>query len=635
MTRNRLAAVVAFVLFLVLTSTGVSNAYWSSHATARASVQAASVASNCTNVATLLNGSFEAPVITESWYRNVPAADVPGWDTTDPVGIEVWKSAGGGGVTTPAGNQFVELNASKAGTLSQSIATAPGQTLSWSLLHRGRAGTDVMEVRLGTSTTTGTLQASLSDGLTWGRHSGTYVVPAGQTTTVLSLTAVSTQDGNISVGNFLDDISVGTGPCLTATTTLTNITSPGTSPRVGDTVEYATTVTNKGGAPSAATRLTGTLPVGLNFQTVQPVGTAEYVASSRTFTARLGLDASATTGGAVAPAERATFTLRAVVATTAAQTTFTYAAGTGIAVTYVDPLAPQWPMTVKPDRVVSTIAAAADLVTTHVVTNASQIPGGSSAPQWTITLRNAGPQSATGAKVRVVLPAGLSSAPVGSSGVTCAAVTGMTRTWDCAAGTMGINTTKSIIVTEPIPSTYTGGTSLAVTATASGTLYDHQPANNSSTGTVTVTHPVNTTSHYQIQTMAATTEKCLDAYWGGTVSGTALAAWVCQTAATEKSQQRWNFTRTADGFYAVKRHGFDIFWQAAPGGVGTSVSLQSRNTTEPLQQWSIQPTSTAGHYQFVNRASGLCLASDAGTAAMATCDAGSPTQRFTIADVGL
>jgi hypothetical protein len=80
-------------------------------------------------------------------------------------------------VPAGAGSQFAELNASQASTLYQDVATTPGQTLRWELLHRGREGVDVMAVhiaapatRQGTATRQGPL---ISDGNTaWGKHSG-------------------------------------------------------------------------------------------------------------------------------------------------------------------------------------------------------------------------------------------------------------------------------------------------------------------------------------------------------------------------------------------------------------------------------------------------------------------------------
>ena len=44
------------------------------------------------------------------------------------------------------GNQFAEINAEAYGSLYQDVLTAPGTELNWSLMHRGRWGTDTMAV---------------------------------------------------------------------------------------------------------------------------------------------------------------------------------------------------------------------------------------------------------------------------------------------------------------------------------------------------------------------------------------------------------------------------------------------------------------------------------------------------------
>ena len=86
----------------------------------------------------LVNGSFELPEIPAKSYRLLNQRDVPGWDTTATDDkIELW-STGFGGVTAPEGNQFAELNATQPSELYQVVATAPGETLTWSLLHRAR-----------------------------------------------------------------------------------------------------------------------------------------------------------------------------------------------------------------------------------------------------------------------------------------------------------------------------------------------------------------------------------------------------------------------------------------------------------------------------------------------------------------
>lgn len=298
----------------------------------------------------------------------------------------------------------------------------------------------------------------------------------------------------------VDGIADGAGPCLVTNTTLTNITSPSTPPRVGDVLEYTTTVTNTGGAPSGLTRLSGMIPDGLTFQ-AGSLGTtggsqsdaagddhAEFAASSSTFTARLGVGATATSGGTIAPAGSETFTLRGVVfAHSAAQKTISYAQAT---VSYTDSRAPLWTASAALVPVASTIPGATDLVTTQVVTNPSVVPGGTNAPRWTITVTNNGPRVDNGLVVRVVLPAGLASPSVTGPNA-CRAVAGMTRTFDCDPGTLSVGASRSIIVQGAVPSTYSGDTSLSVTATVRGSIYDFQPANDTSTGTVTVVFPAN------------------------------------------------------------------------------------------------------------------------------------------------
>ncbi len=109
-----------------------------------------------------------------------------------------------------------------------------------------------MQVLIGSSYSTLEPIRTISDGTSaWGRYSGAYVVPAGQTTTELAFRAISTATGDLTVGNFMDDVSFGSGPCLTSAATVSNLTNPGsTAYHVGDVVQYSTTVSNIGSALS-------------------------------------------------------------------------------------------------------------------------------------------------------------------------------------------------------------------------------------------------------------------------------------------------------------------------------------------------------------------------------------------------
>jgi gliding motility-associated-like protein len=166
------------------------------------------------------NGSFEitTPVLALNSFTFFPAQLVQDWQTTENFNgypeIEIWSS-GWNGVAAPAGsgNQFAELNAYTAGALYQTFClNGMGGTISWSVKHRGRQGVDVAAVRFGSTLANALASpaiATLTDGnAAWGTYSGTITIPFGQTTYVMAFQAVSSAGGNVSVGNFIDDVHV-------------------------------------------------------------------------------------------------------------------------------------------------------------------------------------------------------------------------------------------------------------------------------------------------------------------------------------------------------------------------------------------------------------------------------------------
>ncbi len=130
----------------------------------------------------LLNGSFEEPVITgdnydKSGHPQIPAGDVPAWQTTEAKGnieignvtvsknvekqkwvkghwegrkwvdghyetyteIEYYYTAKSYNVSDAKdGKQFAELNAESESSLYQDVLTTPGATMYWGLSHRAR-----------------------------------------------------------------------------------------------------------------------------------------------------------------------------------------------------------------------------------------------------------------------------------------------------------------------------------------------------------------------------------------------------------------------------------------------------------------------------------------------------------------
>ncbi|KAB1153138.1 hypothetical protein F7018_17480, partial [Tenacibaculum aiptasiae] len=155
------------------------------------------------------NGSFESPALASTGFRQRNEDDVPGWDTTDPSNrIEIWYN-NFLGVTPHDGVALAELNARNAGALYQEYCTEPGDVINWSVAHRGRIGEDEASVRIGGDLATAPVVETMKDGTSaWGVYSGTYVVPAGQSTTIIAFEAVSTATGNLSVGNLIDNVQI-------------------------------------------------------------------------------------------------------------------------------------------------------------------------------------------------------------------------------------------------------------------------------------------------------------------------------------------------------------------------------------------------------------------------------------------
>ena len=225
--------------------------------------QAASAGACGTGSTALENGGFEVPGTAPGTFNIYDASLVPPWNTTDDSnGIEIWGD-GFNGVPAFEGANFAELNANTAGTLYQDIVTEPGSTLTWTVRHRAREGTDVMRILIGDSATADVfsdtgwneISADISDDTTaWGTTSDEYVVPAGQVCTRFAFRAVSTGSGSPSVGNFLDGIEFV-------------VTAPA-SPTPSATEAPVVTVPPTDGLPSVARSEGGALPAILGLMAV-------------------------------------------------------------------------------------------------------------------------------------------------------------------------------------------------------------------------------------------------------------------------------------------------------------------------------------------------------------------------------
>jgi uncharacterized repeat protein (TIGR01451 family) len=499
---TRIAAVIGVVTFLVLAGTTASLAYWSSQAATHTTVSASSLSTNCTNPVMLVNGGIELPVTTGGIENK---ATIPGWSiapvSSNPT-YEIWRNYDG--ATAAVGSQFLELNGNGPDTLYQEVSAAPGQVLTWSVLHRGRWGNDTMYVAIdpaGSSSytyqiPTGASATAITTGTgTWKRYSGVYVVPASQAANVKTRFALvpgtttqsngSTSVTDRSVGNLVDDISFGSGPCLSSVAAF-----PGTTVTPGAETEITTTITNTGGAIANGTMFSAPLPAGTTFVAGSisvSAGAGSYDAGSNTIKAGLGFGGSATVGGTVAPGVAITVKFKVAVPLSAAGSTLAFTSSTS----YVDAAVPQWPLAVASAPVSVTVAQIADLVTTLTSSRMSNV--NPRIAEWVFTVANQGGVAANSVSVALSLSRSLTdgNAPNntprafqwlnGATWSNCSGTSSTSRT--CGIGNLAAGASVQLrIQGTPYTSerTYTG------TAAASTSTAQASTTNDTASGTLTV-----------------------------------------------------------------------------------------------------------------------------------------------------
>ncbi|MFJ4624163.1 hypothetical protein [Streptomyces sp. NPDC088812] len=371
----------------------------------------------------LVNGGFEEPSVTN--YEVLPDASqtqaakwVPGWLTTasDHM-IELWRS-GFNGVPAAEGAQFAELNANQVSTLYQDLPTTPGTQLYWRLYHRGREGDDTMALDIG-APGRAVEQRRFTDGKTaWGYYTGTYTVPAGQTLTRFAFRSISAAGGNRFIGNLLDGIFFGTAPHVV----LAKTAIPTGPLEVGDVITYRVSARNEGGGGAENLVLTDVVPAGTTYvpgslRIVDGPNAgaktddrgddqAYYDTGANAVVFHLGNGASGVAGGSLPNTD-----------TLAAGTTVEYrvvidraSGGKQIRNTatasYENRLGdrPQ-PLQSTSDEAVTQVRPAADLAVVKAA-DATTVTVGQTVT-YRVTVRNTGPNGATGVTVTDRLPAGL------------------------------------------------------------------------------------------------------------------------------------------------------------------------------------------------------------------------------------
>ncbi|MDQ8043621.1 MAG: CARDB domain-containing protein, partial [Patulibacter sp.] len=278
-------------------------------------------------------------------------------------------------------------------------------------------------------------------------------------TSVANPGSVSATTFDYDTSNNASTASVTVNPAADLRTT---VGANASTSHAGDTVDYTVTVHNDGPSSSAGATATITLPASATIVSVTPsVGTCD------TASPRVCSFGTLANGAAPTVVVRVTMTganagSNATLSATASETTF-------------DPQASN-----DSDSASVPVTGSADLKLTETSSPATLNPGSNAT--FTYTVKNNGPNTATGIVFTDPLPSGVtlvSATP--SQGSAC---TG-TSTVSCAIGTLanGASATVTVVVTAGLS---TAGTTVSNPGSVTETDYDPNTADNSSTASVTV-----------------------------------------------------------------------------------------------------------------------------------------------------
>lgn len=440
----------------------------------------------------LHNGSFEVPTLPgpgPGLSFQPAAGGVPSWQTTD-TAFEVW-SDGFDGVSAAQGTQHVELNAYIAGTLYQAVPTIPGNVLMWRFAHRARlmsvapgSAVDTMELRIGPTLLGAVSQGQFSDNdLAWVYHSGLYTVPAGQTSTLFAFEAVSTSSGDASAGNFLDDVSFSTAPCLAVTTQISD-TNGGAVQR-GDILTITTTAQNYGSGTATGVVLSASIPAQTTYVAgslvVEGSAVTDAVGDDRgefaggTVSWRVGPGADGTGGGSLSAGAGTAVSLQVRVDAGATGTIASTSTAAGV-------WAGSGPLPASTSNTSVVALASANLGTAKsvaAVNSGATVAG--AALGYDIATTNAGPDEALEVEVTDVLPPalrGASATPDPSvTGGTCVVVGGQAT---CRYPVLPVGVTVTTTIAGTLDPVTVPGSVIANTATSLALTEDPDLGDNTS-----------------------------------------------------------------------------------------------------------------------------------------------------------
>ncbi len=471
----------------------------------------------------LLNGGFElaaSQAFLQSLGANVFSyreAYYPGWSfrALDPAStagattpfddrnsVEIWSN-GSNGVPAFAGSFFAEVNAYVAGDLYQDIQTTPGTTFTWQFAHRGRAGNDTLQLKMGAPGSTVQITQVTTGNTAWQLYSGTYTVPGGQNITRLEFEAVSSA-GGAGTGNFIDGISfsVNCPPVVAGYKSVKLTTDADSSSTVtpGDTLTYTLQYVNTGTVTAATSfQINDPLPAGLTItgagnQTVTVTGAGTTATKNTAYTGAatgavsdlLATSATVAPGGAIIITIPVTVTAGA----TGTKSNQASATGTGLSAAVLTDnagatadlpasvTAAPYSLTVPAGSIAQTIAATIDPTAVTIAGSAPLVVAFKSV-KLTTDADSSGSATAGDTLTYTVQYANTATVDVTSFQIADQLPTGLTIT-AAGAQTITVNGTGTAATKD---ATYTGaavGTSMTL---ASGATLAQQ-------GTITVTIPV-------------------------------------------------------------------------------------------------------------------------------------------------
>ncbi len=307
-----------------------------------------------------------------------------------------------------------------------------------------------------------TCTGSLASGATATGTVTVRVLPAASGTTQTANSAVTATTFDPISANNADGATTTVAPA--ADLQLTKSVDRATA-NIGDTLIFTLVGTNNGPAPATGVTLTDTLPASLQLVGTPTATQGACAVAGQTVTCSPGAVAS---GGTV------TATITARVLASASATTVTNAATIDGA---------QFDPTPGNDTSLPTstvIGSTADLLVTQVVDQPTVNVGETAT--YTVTVRNDGPQAATGIALTDDLPAGVSVLSITPSQGTC----GTGDPFTCALGTLASGASATVAVNVRI--TGAAETTFSNQASATATQFDPNLSNNSATA-ATSTNP--------------------------------------------------------------------------------------------------------------------------------------------------